>query len=84
MQMQTEGHTYVKSQGFFKLPLSFKALLFLIRICACLINTVLIMGSICGMDLDHNLNKFFTEWCAEIAVLKEYNQITIIVLPLFT
>lgn len=49
-----------------------------------MINTVLIMGSICGTDLDHNLNKFVTERCAEIGILKEHNQVKITVLPLFT
>lgn len=35
-------------------------------------NTVLIMGGMGkdGVDLDHNLNKFVTEPCAEIGVLK--------------
>lgn len=78
MQMQIEGNTFIK-RGFFSCVVPLKPLRFLLRICTCLINTVLVMGSICGMALDPSLNKFVTECFAEIGVLKECNRVKITV-----
>lgn len=83
MQMQIKGNKFLRSH-FFSCVYPLKLLFFLSKNCTCLINTILIMGSICGLDLDYNLNKFVTEWYAEISVLKECNQVKITVFPLFT